>query len=286
MVTTPAFSPPAVTPQVAGPDLAMIKVRQQETWASGDYARVAGLVVFPAEQLCETLNPQAGWRVLDVATGSGNAALAAARRGCTVVGVDYVPSLLQAGRKRAEAEQVEVAFIEGDAESLPLPRASFDAVLSIFGAMFTPDHRRTASEMARVCRPGGVIGLASWTPDGFIGEMFRLIAKYRTPAPNLTPPVRWGAEDHLRGIFGDAIGSIRSQRRTAVMRFASAEEDLRFFQKYYGPTLKTFEALDPSARATLERDMVDLIQRFDRNGSKDGPVAVAADYLETIIVRA
>lgn len=267
------------------PDLAAVKKRQQATWASGDFSVVASRIVLQAELLCEAANLQSDWRVLDVATGSGNAAIAAARRGCAVVGADYVPALLERGRIRAAAEHLDLEFVEGDAEDLPFPNASFDAVLSIYGAMFAPDHQRTASELARVCRSGGVIALASWTPEGFIGEMFRLIGKYIPPAAGLVPPIRWGNEIHLRTIFGDAISSMSSLVRTAVFRFPSAEENVRFFRTYYGPTLKTFETLSPSGREALEQEMVALNRRFDRNGGTGGPIAIAADYLETVIVR-
>src|SRR5262245_36214352 len=277
---------PTVPSSAAPPDLAAVKAKQQATWASGDFAVVAARIVISAEELCEAANLQAGWRVLDVATGSGNAAIAAARRGCRPVGADYVPALLAAGRTRAKAEHVDVEFVDGDAENLPFPDASFDAVLSIYGAMFAPDHRRTGAELARVARPGGVIGLASWTPDGFIGEMFRLISKYIPATPGLTPPVRWGAEAHLRSIFGDAVGSMTSTVRTMVFRFASSAENVAFFRRYYGPTLKTFEALPPARREALEQEMIELNHKFDRNGGTGGPVAIAADYLETVMVRA
>jgi SAM-dependent methyltransferase len=270
----------------ANPDFAAIKTKQQKTWASGDFSVVASRIVISAEMLCEAVNPQAGWRVLDVATGSGNAAIAAARRGCEAVGVDYVPALLAAGRARASAEHLDVQFVEGDAEKLPFPNGSFDAVLSIYGTMFAPDHQKTASELARVCRPGGRIGLASWTPDGYIGEMFRLVGKFIPPTPGLTPPVRWGEESHLRSIFGGAIKSITSQKRTLLFRNRSAEENVDFFRTYYGPTLKTFESLPPTQRDALRQEMIDLIHRFDRNGAHGGPIAIAAEYLETVIVRA
>jgi ubiquinone/menaquinone biosynthesis C-methylase UbiE len=277
---------PSSQPFVVAPDLAAVKKRQQATWASGDFSVVAARIVFQAEMLCEAVNLQADWRVLDVATGSGNAAIAAARRGCTVVGTDYVAALLERGRIRAKAEHLDVEFVEGDAENLPFSSASFDTVLSVYGAMFAPDHRKTAGELARVCRAGGVIGLASWTPEGFIGEMFRLVSKYVPPAAGLTPPVRWGDESHLGAIFGDAIRTMTSEVRTAVFRFPSAEDNVNFFRTYYGPTLKAFEALPASRREDLEREMVELNRKFDRNGGKGGPVAIAADYLETVIVRA
>jgi ubiquinone/menaquinone biosynthesis C-methylase UbiE len=267
------------------PDFAAVKSRQQAAWASGDFSVVASRIVFQAEHLCETADVQAGWRVLDVATGSGNAALAAARRGCDVVGVDFVPALLQRGRDRAAVEHLDVRFAEGDAENLPFPDASFDAVLSIYGVMFAPDHRSAAAELARVCRPGGRIALASWTPDGFIGETFRAFSRYLPPAPRLQPSVRWGDEDYLRSLFGAVAASMTSHRRTAVFRFRSAEENVGFFRTYYGPTLRAFESLDPPRRESLYNDLVALARRYDRNGGA-GPIAITADYLETVIERA
>jgi SAM-dependent methyltransferase len=279
------MSPTAdAAPRVA-PDFAAVKERQQKTWASGDFSVVASRIVFQAEHLCETADIRAGWRVLDVATGSGNAAIAAARRGCEAVGVDYVPALLERGRIRAAAEQLDVEFVEGDAEDLRFPDASFDAVLSIYGVMFAPDHHRAAAELARVCRPGGRIALASWTPDGFIGETFRIFSSYLPPAPGLRPPVRWGDEGYLDSLFGHVAASVTSHRRTAVFRYRSAEENVDFFRTHYGPTLRAFESLDPPRRESLRSDLVALARRYDRNGGT-GPVAIAADYLETVIDRA
>jgi SAM-dependent methyltransferase len=272
-------------PAAPAPDLAAVKSRQQATWASGDFAVVAARIVFQAEHLCETADLQAGWRVLDVATGSGNAALAAARRGCEAVGIDYVPALLERGRVRAAAEQLDVEFVEGDAEHLPFPDASFDAVVSIYGAMFAPDHVRTAAELARVCRPGGRIALASWTPDGFIGETFRVFSRYLPPAPGLQPPVRWGDEGHLDYLFRQSAASVTSHRRTAVLRFRSAEENVDFFRTYYGPTLRAFESLDMPRQEALRHDLLGLVRRYDRNCGA-GSIAITADYLETVIVRA
>jgi SAM-dependent methyltransferase len=266
------------------PDLAAVKGRQQATWASGDFSVVASRIVFQAEQLCETADLQAGWRVLDVATGSGNAAIAAARRGCEAVGVDYVPALLERGRVRAEAEHLEVRFVEGDAEDLPFPEAHFDAVLSIFGVMFAPNHERAAAELARVCRPGGRIALACWCPDGFIGETFRIMSRYTPPAPGLRPPVRWGDPGYLDSLFGEVAASITSHRRTAIFRYRSAEAYVEFFRTYFGPTLRAFESLDPPRRDSLRDDMIDLVHRFDRN-QRTGPIAITADYLETVIVK-
>jgi SAM-dependent methyltransferase len=269
----------------AAPDLAAVKARQQNMWASGDFSVVASRIVFQAEHLCETADLQAGWQVLDVATGSGNLALAAARRGCDVVGVDYVPALLERGRVRATAEHLDVRFLESDAENLRFPDASFDAVTSIYGVMFAPDHRRAASELARVCRPGGRIALASWTPDGFIGDTFRIMSGYLPPAPGLQPPVRWGDKDYLASLFGPAAASMTHHRRTAVFRFRNAEENVDFFRTYYGPTLRAFEALQPQQREALRNDLTALARRYDRNGGT-GPIAITADYLESVIVRA
>ena len=190
------------------PDLAAVKQRQQQAWASGDFHAVAARIVLVAEQLVDSADLHAGWRVLDVATGSGNAAIAAARLGCEVVGIDYVPALLERGRERAAAEGLDVTLLEGDAETLPFPDRSFDAVTSVFGAMFAPDHRQAASELVRVCRPGGTIALASWTPDGFIGELFRTVAGHVPPPAGVPSPMLWGTEAHLRELFGDAIESL------------------------------------------------------------------------------
>ncbi len=267
------------------PDFAAVKQRQQAIWASGDFSVVAARIIFQAEHLCETADLQAGWRVLDVATGSGNAALAAARRGCNVVGLDYVPALLEHGRLRAAAEHLSAEFVEGDAEDLPFPTASFDAVTSIYGVMFAPNHKRAAAELARVCRPGGRIALACWTPDGFIGETFRIFSRYLPPTPGLEPPVRWGDEAYQRALFGDRAASVAGYRRTAIFRFRSAEENVSFFRTYYGPTLRAFEALAPEQRDALHRDMIALAHRYDRNAGA-GPIAISADYLETVIIRA
>lgn len=273
-----------VTNTQQGPDFAAVKQRQQATWASGDFSVVAARIIYQAEQLCETADVQAGWRVLDVATGSGNAALAAARRGCEAVGVDYVPALLERGRIRAEAEHLAVEFVEGDAEQLPFPAATFDAVLSIYGVMFAPNHQRAAAELVRVCRPGGRIALACWTPDGFIGETFRLFSRYLPPAPGLQPPVRWGDEAYQRELFGVSAASVTSYPRTAIFRYRSAQDNVDFFRTYYGPTLRAFDILPAERQAALNDDMIALVRRFDRNAGT-GPVAITADYLETVIIR-
>ena len=268
------------------PDLAAVKKRQQATWATGDFSVVAARIVLAAEQLCESADLQAGWRVLDVATGSGNAAIAAARRGCRAAGVDYVPALLERGRIRAEAEHLSVEFIEGDAEKLPFADGTFDAVTSIYGAMFAPDHWKAAAEIARVCRPGGRIALASWTPSGFIGETFRVFGKHLPAQPGLTPPMMWGDESHLKNLFGGTIRSLESRVRTAVFRYRSAEENLEFFKTYYGPTIKAFSALSSCSQELLANDLIALARKYDRNAGRGGSVAIVAEYLETVMVRA
>ena len=265
------------------PDLAAVKQRQQAAWASGDFAVVASRIVLVAEHLCDTADLQTGWRVLDVATGSGNAAIAAARHGCTAVGVDYVPALLESGRRRAEAEGLPVELLEGDAEALPLPDSSFDAVTSVFGSMFAPDHARAAAELLRVCRPGGTIALASWTPDGFIGELFRTVGAHVPPPAGVQSPMLWGTEAHLRTLFGDAIASLELEERTFTFRFASAQEFVDFFRTWYGPTLKAFAALEGAARDALEEDMLALARRSDRLGGS-GAIAIPSAYTEAVAV--
>jgi SAM-dependent methyltransferase len=262
------------------PDLGAIKRRQQQVWASGDFAVVAARIVLVAEQLCDTADLHAGWRVLDVATGTGNGAIAAARLGCTAVGVDYVPALLERGRGRAAAESLDVELLEGDAESLPFPDGSFDAVTSVFGCMFAPDHAQAAAELLRVCRPGGTIALASWTPDGFIGELFRTVAGHVPPPAGVPSPMLWGTEGHLRKLFGERIAWLEVAERTFTFRFRSAEEFVTFFRTWYGPTLKAFAALEGAARYALESDLVALARRFDRLG-RDA-VAIPASYTEAV----
>jgi ubiquinone/menaquinone biosynthesis C-methylase UbiE len=264
------------------PDLAAVKAKQQKTWSSGDFAVVATRIVLASELLADDVDLHAGWHVLDVACGSGNAAIAAARSGTHVVGVDYVPDLLEHGRRRATAEGLEVEFKVGDAEDLPAEDDTYDAVLSVFGSMFAPDHQRTADEIVRVTRPGGTVGLVSWTPTGFIGEMFRVITSH-VPAPaGVASPMLWGIEDHLRELFGEAVADISSVERICTFRFTSPEEFVDFFRRWYGPTLKAFEALDDSGRDALASDLADLARRWDRNDADDS-IALPAAYLESVI---
>ena len=264
------------------PDLSTIKARQQKTWASGDFAVVASRIVLVSEQLADSADLRAGWQVLDVACGNGNATLAAARSGTHAVGVDYVPELLEGGRGRAISEGLDVEFRLGDAEALPAEDGSYDAVLSVFGAMFAPDHQRAADEIVRVARPGGTVGLASWTPDGFIGQMFKVITKHVPGPPGVASPLLWGTEPHLADLFGDAVAESRSVERTCTFRHASPEDFVAFFRRWYGPTLKAFEALDEQGQAALADDLADLAARWDRCGD-GGSVALPATYLETVL---
>ena len=260
-------------------DLAAVKTRQQATWASGDYAEIATLIVPVAERLTDTADLQAGSRVLDVASGSGNAAIAAARLGGVVTGIDYVPSLLERGRERAAAERLDVDFRPGDAEEIPFADESFDAVTSVFGSMFAPDHRRAAAEIIRVTRPGGTVALASWTPEGFIGSMFATVASHIPPPPGLASPLLWGTRAHLAELFGPQV-TWTHHPRTFTFRFASAEAFVETFAAYYGPTLKALEAAGPE-RDALTRDLLDLARSWNRL-ERPGPIAVPSSYLESI----
>jgi ubiquinone/menaquinone biosynthesis C-methylase UbiE len=271
------------TTDIAAPDLEQVKRRQQQMWASGDFHAVAALIQPVAETLCDAVDLEAGSRVLDVACGSGNAAIAAARCGCEVAGIDYVPSLLARGRRRVEAEGLKVKFIEGDAEAIPFPDASFDAVLSVFGAMFAPDHAQATVEMARVCRPGGRIGLATWTPDGFIGEMLKVVAAHVPPAPGVASPLLWGSAQYVTGLFGDAIDAAMCREKTFTFRFRSPHAFVDYFRTYYGPTVKAFEAVGDAGVDALFSDLVDLVRQHA--GRSSGAVAIPATWLETVAAR-
>jgi len=269
--------------EVAPPDhLAQVKQRQQQMWASGDFHAVATLIQPVADTLCDAVDLQAGWRVLDVACGSGNAAIAAARCGCNVVGIDYVPALLARGRRRAEAEGLTVDLIEGDAEAIPFPDGSFDAVLSVYGSMFAPDHGQAAAELARVCRPGGRIGLATWTPHGFIGEMLKTVASHVPPVRGVASPLLWGSEPYVRELFEGAVESVECNERAFTFRFRSAHAFVDYFRTYYGPTVKAFEAVGERGDA-LFADLADLVKRH--TGVTTGPVAIRATWLETVAIR-
>lgn len=268
----------------AAPDLAAVKAKQQQTWASGDYSAVAARLPLISELLVDAADLPAGSRVLDVAGGSGNAALAAARAGCDVVCTDYVPSLLERARERANSEGLAIETREADAESLPFDDASFDGVTSAIGVMFAPDQERAAAELLRVCRPGGKIALASWTPDGFVGELLRTVGAHVPPPAGVRAPTLWGSEERVGELLGDGVSDVRHARRTYTFRFRSPEEFVDFFRDNYGPTHKAFAALDDAGRAAFYEDLAELARRLDRLAG-DGPVAIPADYLETVAIR-
>ena len=260
-----------------------LKAKQQKTWASGDFAQVATLIHPMAEDLVQAADLSAGARVLDVAAGTGNAAIAAARCLCEVTATDYVPELLDRGRQRAEAEQLPITFEVADAENLPYADGSFDAVLSVVGAMFAPDQERAAAELARVCRPGGTIGMANWTPDGFIGEMFRTVGRRVPPPPGIRGPIEWGNAGRVRELFGDRVSDLRIEERTFTFRYASPEAFVDYFREFYGPTVKAFEALGPDGAKPLYDDLVDLASRH--NIAADGTAKIPAAYLRIVAVR-
>jgi ubiquinone/menaquinone biosynthesis C-methylase UbiE len=264
-------------------DFSAIKTRQQATWSTGDYAVVGTTLQIVGELLCEALDLRSGSRVLDVAAGNGNATLAAARRWCDVTSTDYVPSLLDAGKKRAVAEGHSIKFQEADAENLPFADGAFDVVTSTFGVQFTPNQEQTARELARVCRPGGKIGLASWTPESFIGQLFKLIGTYVPPAPGLKPPSAWGTKVRLEELFGATAKDIKSLKRDFAFRYRSAMHWIEVFRTYYGPMNKTFGALDPDKQAAFTRDLVDLIEQGNR--SSDRTLVLPSEYLEVVIER-
>jgi len=274
-----AKAPPAVVPQV--PALEMIKARQQGAWASGDYAVVGTTLQIVGEELCEALDLRAGQKVLDVAAGNGNASLAAARRWCEVIASDYVPVLLDRARERADAERLDIDFREADAEALPFADGSFDAVVSTFGVMFTPDQDRAAAELARVCRHGGKIGLANWTPDGFIGQLFKTIGKHVPPPAGVRSPALWGTPARLAELFDPHATALKANRRYFVFRYRSPEHWLQVFRGYYGPVLKAFAALPPQQQALLEEDLLQLVGQFNRSG--DATMVVPSEYLEAVI---
>lgn len=266
----------------AAVDFAAIKSRQQGAWGSGDYALIGTTLQIVGETLCEAVDLRSTERVLDVAAGNGNATLAAARRFADVVSTDYVGALLERGRARAAAERLAVTFQEADAEALPFADRSFDVVLSTFGVMFTPNHEQAAREMMRVCRPGGRIGLANWTPESFIGQVFKTIGRYVPPAPGLRSPALWGTRPHLESLFG-ADGVVTATSRNFVFRYRSAKHWLEIFRTYYGPVLKTFLAISPEARKELEADLLGLLDRT--NDALDGTLVLPSEYLEVIITK-
>jgi SAM-dependent methyltransferase len=259
-----------------------VKARQQSMWASGDYAVIGNTLQIVGELLSEAADVRSVHRVLDVAAGNGNATLAAARRFASVTSTDYVPALLERGRQRAEAEGLSnVRFEVADAEALPYPDASFDVVLSSFGVMFAPDHERIAAEMSRVCRSGGRIGLASWTPEGFVGQLFRLVARFMPPPAGVASPVLWGTDAHVRELFPGAT-RIEHTSRLFAFRYRSPEHWVDVFRRYYGPTYTAFLALDPDRQAALEADLMALLRSHSLGGEG---LVVPGEYLETVITK-
>jgi SAM-dependent methyltransferase len=264
-------------------DLGPIKARQQGAWASGDYAIIGTTLQIVGETLCEALDLRAGQTVLDVAAGNGNVSLAAARRWCAVTATDYVPALLDQARERARAERLDITFREADAEALPFADASFDAVVSTFGVMFTPDQERAAAELLRVCRGGGKIGLANWMPSGFIGQLFATIGRHVAPPRGVPSPALWGTPGRLAELFQSGVGAIHHAPREFVFRYRSPQHWVESFRTWYGPLLKAFAALPPEGQAALEGDLLELIARFNR--ASDGTMVVPGDYLEVVITR-
>jgi SAM-dependent methyltransferase len=262
-----------------GSDLTAVKIRQQAAWSAGDYRAVGVRLALLGEQLCEAADVRAGESVLDIACGNGNAALAASRRFARVTGVDYVPVLLAHAAERARVEGLEATFLEGDAEDLRFQDSSFDVVLSAIGAMFSPDQERTASEMLRVCRPGGRIAMANWCHDGFVGELFRTIGGYLPPPPGLQPPTLWGTEDRVRQLLGGAE-TVRCERRTFFMHFRSATHYVEFMADHYGPMLKAFEAVGDTRRNELAADLEGVAERYNRGGA--GALKLECDWLSIV----
>jgi ubiquinone/menaquinone biosynthesis C-methylase UbiE len=269
--------------QTATPDLAALKTRQQAAWSSGNYAVVGTTLQIVGEQLCETLDLRSGSKVLDVAAGNGMVSLAAARRWCDVTSTDYIPALLECGRARAAADGLVIEFMEADAESLPFDDAAFDVIVSTFGVMFTPNQAQAASELTRVCKAGGRIGLANWTPEGFIGQVFKTLGKYLPPPAGVKSPALWGTRVALEEMFGGQAKSIKAEPRMFNFRYRSPEHFLDVFKTFYGPVLKAFAALDAGAQQDLHNDLYALIVRMNKSG--DATMVVPSEYLEVVVTR-
>jgi ubiquinone/menaquinone biosynthesis C-methylase UbiE len=270
---------PGPDPTTPAPDFAAIKRRQQATWAAGDYSAVGTTLQIVGERLCEAVDTRAGERVLDVAAGNGNASLAAARRWCRVTATDYVGAWLDRARERARAERLDMEFREADAEALPFADGSFDVVLSTFGVMFTPHQEQAAAELTRVCRPGGRIGLANWTPDGFVGQLFTIMGKHVPPPPGLRPPALWGTKARLKELF--ARHAVKTARAEFQFRYESTDHWLEVFRTSYGPINRAFAALDGYGQAALQRDLVELLSRMNRG--ENGTLIVPGEYLEVVV---
>jgi ubiquinone/menaquinone biosynthesis C-methylase UbiE len=268
-------------PTTSLPDYAAIRRRQQAAWASGDFAVIGTTLQIVGETLAEAADVRAGERVLDVAAGNGNATLAAARRFARVVSTDFVASLLENGRERARAEHLDIDFRFADAEELPFPDRSFDVVLSTFGAMFAPDHRRAAREIVRVLREGGRIGLASWTPDSFVGRLLKVVGARVPPPAGVKSPALWGTEAHVYGLFGDDAARVRCERRQFCFRYHSPAHWLSVFRQCYGPVRKAFAALDETGQRSLEREILALLDASNVAGRSS--LVVPSDYLEVVV---
>jgi ubiquinone/menaquinone biosynthesis C-methylase UbiE len=270
--------------QAAQPDFAAVKTKQRAAWSSGDYAIVGTTLQIVGEALCEALDLRSGQRVLDVAAGNGNVSLAAARRWCNVISTDYVGALLTRGRERAAAERLDIEFREADVEELPFDDGSVDAVVSTFGCMFAPNPRRTAAEMLRVCKSGGKIGMANWTPEGFIGQLFKTIGKHVPPPAGVESPALWGNRMRITELFGGQGASIQVESRHFTFRYRSPEHWLEIFKTYYGPVLKAFAALEADKQPALAADLIALIGKFNR--AKDGTMVAPSEYLEIVVTKA
>lgn len=265
------------------PDYGVVTQAQQRIWSEGDFSRIGTVQQVVAENLCEATPIRAGQRVLDVACGAGNGAIAAARRTWEpTVGLDYVPALLERGRERAAAERLEVEFVEGDARELPFEDGSFDGVLSIFGAMFAPDQQRVAGELLRVCRSGGFLAMANWTPGGFVGRMFETVTSHAPPPPGLAPPTLWGTEEHLRELFGDGIAALRVEPRTVVMRNRSPEHWIELFRTWFGPVKVAYGRVGAEGEQALTDDLRALLEGFNRD---ELTLVIEAEYLEVVALR-
>ena len=266
------------------PDLAAAKTRSHATWSAGDYAVIGTTLQIVGESLAEAADVRAGERVLDVACGNGNAALAAARRFARVTAIDYVPALLDRARARASAEGLELDLREADAEALPFPDESFDAVLSSFGVMFTPNQERSARELLRVCRRGGRLALACWTPHGFVGEMLRAVGRQLPPPAGLASPARWGTRAGLDALLGPSVHPVSIEERAFAFRYRSAAHFLEVFRTFYGPVNRAYAALPPEGQAALTADLTALLERHDTG--RGGGLVVPATYLEAVVKRA
>ena len=277
------LSATATPPVATQPDYAAIKTRQRAAWSSGDYAVVGTTLQIVGEALCEAMDLRSTQRVLDVAAGNGNVSLAAARRWCEVVSTDYVEALLTRGRERAAAERLDIEFREADVEDLPFADGSFDAVVSTFGCMFTPEPARAAAEMLRVCRPGGKIAMANWTPDGFIGQLFKTIGRHVPPPAGVESPALWGSRQRIQDLFGAQAAKVEVESRHFTFRYRSPEHMVEIFKTYYGPVLKAFAALDAAKQPALADDLLALVGKFNR--AKDGTMVTPSEYLEVVITK-